>query len=181
SPDLVAAGTPVSLSARLDDSRFKQTNGTEPVHNIVSASAYLDGLPWEGAMPVAALTADDGAFNSPTENASASIATSGLASGRHLLFVQGTDASGQAGSPNAVFIDVAQANEIASLSGTITALHSGAPLATSIQVRNPVSGESRSTLSAASDGSYARTMRAGSVDIHVDAPPGYLAEDLAGV
>ncbi|MFZ1839189.1 MAG: hypothetical protein WAU20_10715, partial [Dokdonella sp.] len=83
--------------------------------------------------------------------------------------------------PNAVFIDVAQASEIADLSGTITALHDGAPLATSIQVRNPVSGESRSTLSVAGDGSYARSMRAGTVDIHVDAPPGYLAEDLAGV
>lgn len=180
-PDLVAAGSPVRLSARIDDTQFNDVNGAEPDQNIVSAAAYLDGLPWEGALSVAALAASDGAFDSKVENVHADIPTNGLASGKHLLFVQGTDASSQAGSPNAVFIDVAQASEIANLSGTITALHNGAPLATSIQVRNPVSGESRSTLSAAGDGSYARSMRAGSVDIHVDAPPGYLAEDLAGV
>ena len=181
SPDLVAAGTPVALHARLDDSRFNQTNGTEPVHNVASAAAYMDGLPWEGALAVAALTADDGAFNSPAENASASISTTGLASGTHLLFVQGTDASAQAGSPNAVFVEVAQPSEIATLAGTISALADGAPLAATLHVTNPVSGESRTATSSAVDGGYLRPMHAGTVDIHVDAPDGYLAEDISGV
>ena len=181
SPDLVAAGTPVTLNARLDDSRFRQTNGTEPVQNVVSASAYLDGLPWEGALPVAALSADDGAFNSSAENASASISTTGLGSGKHLLFVQGTDASAQAGSPNAVFVEIAQPNEIATLTGTITAIDTGTPLATTLRVTNPGTGESRAASSSAVDGGYLRTMHGGTVDIHVDAPAGYLSEDVTGV
>ncbi len=181
SPDLVAAGTPVSLNARLDDSRYRQTNGTEPVQNVVSASAYLDGLPWEGALPVAALSADDGAFNSPTENASASISTTGLSSGTHLLFVQGTDASTQSGSPNAVFVEIAQPDEIATLTGAITAIDTGAPLATTLHVTNPGTGESRTATSSVVDGGYLRSMLPGTVNIHVDAPAGYLSEDVTGV
>ena len=170
--DLVAAGSPISLSARIDDTRFMQANGTESDQNIVAAAAYLDGLPWEGALSVATLAASDGAFDSKAENVQGAIASNGLSSGKHLLFVQGTDASGQAGSPNAVFIDVAPANEIASLSGTISARQGGAPLATTIQVSNPLTGESRSAISDAGNGGYLRSMHAGTVDIHVDAPPG---------
>ncbi len=180
-PDLVVAGSPVSVSARSDDTRFSQSNGTETTQNISGAAAYLDGLPWEGALSIAALVASDGAFDSKAENVQGTVATNALSSGKHLLFVQGTDASGQAGSPNAVFIDVAQANEIATLNGTITALQGRAPLAASIRVRNPVSGEDRSTMSDASSGNYQRPMHAGTVDIHVDAPAGYLSEDRTGV
>ena len=179
--DLMPVGTPFTIHARLDDSRFNQSNGSEPIHNIASAVVYLDGLPWEGALAIANLSADDGVFNSSVENASVSISTSGLSSGRHVAFVQGTDASGQAGSPNAVFIDVAQANEIAALNGTITALQGGAPLAAGIRVSNPVSGEDRSTVSDFGNGNYQRPMHAGTVNIHVDAPSGYLSEDLNGV
>jgi hypothetical protein len=181
SPDLVAAGTPVILHARLDDSRFNQTHTTEPVHNIASAAAYMDGLPWEGALAVAALGADDGSFNSPAENASASVSTSGLGSGKHRLFVQGTDVSAQAGSPNAVFIEVDQPSEIATLAGTISALADAAPLAATLHVTNPVSGETRTATSSSVDGGYLRPMHAGTVDIHIDAPEGYLAEDINGV
>ena len=180
-PDLIAAGTPVLLAARLDDSRFNQANHAEPIQNIDSASAYVDGLPWEGALPVAVLQADDGTFNSPEEDVSASISTTGLSNGKHLLYVQGVDALAQAGSPNAVFIEVADAGDIATLVGNITAFDTGAALATSLRVTNPLSGESRSTSSNASDGGYQRTMFAGTVDIHVDAPRGYLSEDIGGV
>lgn len=180
-PDLIAAGTPVSLSARLDDSRFNQVNFSEPVQGIESASAYLDGLPWEGALPVATLQASDGTFDSPVEDASAVIATTGLSNGKHLLFVQGTDASAQAGSPNAVFIDVADAADIGTLAGNITALDTGTPLATSLRVTNPSTGETRTAASSLGDGSYLRTMLGGTVDIQVDAPQGYLGENFSGV
>lgn len=180
-PDLVAAGSPVNLSARIDDTRFNQSKGTEAEQNVVGAEVYLGGLPWEGALSIAALAASDGAFDSKVENVQGTIATNGLSSGKHLLFVQGTDASGQAGSPNAVFIDVAQPSEIAGLSGLVSARQGGAPLAATIHVSNPVSGESRSTISDSGTGSYSRPMHAGTVDIHVDGPPGYLSEDLSAV
>jgi hypothetical protein len=114
------------------------------------------------------------------EDASASISTTGLSNGKHLLFVQGVDASTQPGSPNAVFVEVADASAIATLSGSITAFDTGAPLATSLRVTNPLSGESRTASSNASDGGYSRTMLAGTVEIEVDPPQGYLGEDVDG-
>ncbi len=180
-PELVAAGTPVALSARIDDSQFNQSNGAESIQNISAAQAYIDGLPWEGSVPVASLAASDGAFNSPAEEVNANIVTAGLTIGKHLLFVQGTDASAQAGTPNAVFIEIAQPSDIATLAGTITAQDSGTPLATTLRVTNGSTGETRTTRSSAVDGHYSSNLFAGTVSIHVDAPPGYLDEDIASV
>ena len=182
SPDLLSAGTGVTLTARFDDTRYREEDSaTEPVHNIASAAAYLDSLPWEGALSIAPLAPVDGAFDSPVEEAGAAISTTGLSNGKHLLFVQGSDTSSQAGSPNAVFIEVAEPGEIATLAGTISALQGGVPLAASVRVSNASTGESRTALSSASDGGYLRPMYPGNVDIHVDAPAGYLDEDLNGV
>jgi hypothetical protein len=102
----VAAGTPVGLSATLTDSHYNQSNGTQPVQAIASAEAYIDVPPWRpGALPIP-LTPADGAFDTPTENAAATLSTAGLASGRHLVYVRGTDASGQAGPFTAAFLDI---------------------------------------------------------------------------
>jgi hypothetical protein len=105
----VAPGTPVGLTAALTGTRFSQRNGAEPVQAVASAQAYIDTPPWAaGATPVA-LVASDGAFDSPTESAAATLSTSGLAVGRHTVFVQGVNASGQPGPVSAVFLDVGAA------------------------------------------------------------------------
>jgi hypothetical protein len=101
----VFIGTPLSVTATVDDSRFNQANGTETVQAISSARAYLDGTPWAGASPIA-MQASDGAFNASTEQVRVTISTSGLAPGRHMLVVQGVDASGRAGTPRAVYFKV---------------------------------------------------------------------------
>jgi PKD repeat protein len=102
SPTSVAAGGTLTLTATVDDSRFNQSNGTETTQAIASAAAYLDAAPWQaGATPVA-MTASDGTFNATSEAVRATIATAGLAAGVHTLYVQGTDASGRPGTPNAV-------------------------------------------------------------------------------
>jgi hypothetical protein len=107
----VNAGDPLSISANLDSSRFNQSNGTEAISNIASALAYVDVLPWDGAGDGIALDAQDGAFNSPQEVAEGTIPTTGLAIGRHFVYVQATDANGNAGTPNAVFFDVNLPND----------------------------------------------------------------------
>jgi murein tripeptide amidase MpaA len=101
----VFIGTPLSVTATVDDSRFNQANGTETVQAISSARAYLDGTPWAGASPIA-MQASDGAFNASTEQVRVTISTSGLAPGRHMLVVQGVDASGRPGTPRAVYFKV---------------------------------------------------------------------------
>ncbi|TDR41097.1 PKD domain-containing protein [Tahibacter aquaticus] len=102
SPTSVAAGGQITVTATVDDSRFNQSNGSETVQNIASAAAYVDATPWQaGAVPVA-MAASDGSFNASSEGVRATISTSGLAPGVHTVFVQGTDAAGKPGTPNAV-------------------------------------------------------------------------------
>ena len=98
----VPAGTPVTITANINDSLFNQSNGTEPVQNIASARAYLDAPPWASWATPIALSASDGSFNSNNENVTGSISTTGLSQGAHTVYVQGTDASGNPGTPNAV-------------------------------------------------------------------------------
>ncbi|MFD0724959.1 M14 family zinc carboxypeptidase [Lysobacter brunescens] len=105
----VAAGTTVTISAVLDDGLWGQTVGTaDPTHRIASARAYIDTPPWEaGASGGIAMNAGDGSFSTSRETVTASISTTGLSPGRHLIYVQGVDASGEAGAPNAVLVNIA--------------------------------------------------------------------------
>jgi hypothetical protein len=52
------------------------------------------------------MSAVDGSFNSTIEPVQASVFTSGLTAGRHTLFVEGQDASGNWGVPTALFLTV---------------------------------------------------------------------------
>ena len=106
-PARVSRGTPVNVSATVDDSGFNHGNGSEPVQRIASSRAYLNEQPWTpGAMAIA-MNASDGAFDESAENVIATINTAGLASGRHAIVVRGTDASGRPGTPSAAHFTVA--------------------------------------------------------------------------
>ena len=102
----VPAGTPVTISAILDDSQFNQSNGTEATHAIASARLYVDIPPWEAGASGIVMNASDGSFNSTRETVTASLGTTGLSAGRHIVYVQGTDASGKPGTPNAVLLTI---------------------------------------------------------------------------
>lgn len=179
--DLVVTGTPVDITAQLDSSRFNQSNGTETVRPIAGANAYVDQLPWDaGATPIA-MNAADGAFNSNSEMANASLSTTGWSNGRHRVMVQGVAATtAQAGTPNAVWVDVAGAGDIATLGGHVTAQGNGAPVSATITVSNVGTGEIRSVDTNPADGAYARSMLAGNVAVHVSAQ-GFIDEDLPAV
>jgi hypothetical protein len=103
-------GWSVSVQATIDDTHYRQSNGTEATYAIVGAKAWVDGQPWEAAPDATALTASDGAFNATSEQVEGTIELSGIAPGRHLLYVQGVNArgggAGTVGTPNAVFIEV---------------------------------------------------------------------------
>jgi carboxypeptidase T len=103
----VTAGTPVTISAIVDDSQFNQTNGTEATQAIASARLFVDAPPWESSTSGIAMSASDGSFNTTRETVSASLSTTGMAPGRHLIYVQATDASGKVGTPNAVILNIA--------------------------------------------------------------------------
>ena len=102
----VNLGAPLVVNATANDTRFNNTNGTEPVQNVVAAEVYADTPPWAtGAVPIA-MAPVDGSFNSPVEAVTATLSTAGWPLGQHMLFVRGRDAATNWGPVGAVFINV---------------------------------------------------------------------------
>jgi hypothetical protein len=96
----------VTLSASATDTRFNNSNGSEPTQAIAGAEYTIDVPPWSaGAVPTA-MQASDGAFDTPTEGLAGSITTAGLAVGQHLVYVRARDASGVWGPVSAVFLNI---------------------------------------------------------------------------
>lgn len=106
SASTVAQGTPVTLTARADDTRYGTNGGTEGSQTIAAARYSIDAPSWVSGTPTYALSAVDGGFNSTAESVQATVFTSGLAPGRHTLFVESQDASGNWGVPTAIFLNV---------------------------------------------------------------------------
>jgi carboxypeptidase T len=102
----VTPGTAVAISASATDTRFNNSNGTEPTQAIAAAEYYVDVPPWQaGATPVA-MTASDGTFNATTEGLAGTVATGGLSVGRHIVYVRARDAGGTWGAVSAVFLNI---------------------------------------------------------------------------
>jgi carboxypeptidase T len=107
-PDRVAPGTPIQLTATIDDTRYSGVAGNEPVQPIVAAEYYVDVPPWS-TMPLPApyaMAPLDGVFDDVVEQVQAVVDTSALQPGAHLVLVHGLDASGQWGAVSALFFHV---------------------------------------------------------------------------
>ncbi|RQP23079.1 carboxypeptidase [Albitalea terrae] len=102
----VTAGTPVTVSASATDTRFNNSNGTEPTQTVTGAEAYIDTPPWSSGAVAIPLAASDGSFNSSTEGITGTLSTSGLSLGKHLVFVRAKVASGQWGPVTAQFLKI---------------------------------------------------------------------------
>lgn len=104
----VPAGTNVTLTAQANDTRYNNSNGTEATQNIAAAEYYIDTPYWVSSpAPVARpMTASDGSFNQKTENVTATINTTGLAAGKHIIYVRSRDTSGNWGVVSAVFLTI---------------------------------------------------------------------------
>lgn len=119
SPATVPSGGAVTLQATVTDERFNQSNGSEAVQAIVGADAYMGVPPWAaGAVPVP-LAAVDGSFDAVSESVQGQLSTVNLPAGKHLVYVQGRDASGATGPVYAAFMTVGDVTPIA-LSATVT-------------------------------------------------------------
>lgn len=102
----VPSGTTVTISATMDDTRYNNSNGTEPSQNIAAADYYVDVPPWvTDPTPVAiAMSPSDGNLDSTVESVEAAIDTTGWDEGQHIIFVRGQDADGNWGAFSAVFL-----------------------------------------------------------------------------
>ena len=180
--DLVVSGDLLAVSARIDDTRFNQSTAGDSVpgtiRNIGSASAFVDTLPWDAGALAHPLAASDGTFNAPIESVAGAIDTSGLAVGAHLVYVQGVDAAGNHGPPNAAMIDIVNGADVGTLAGHVEDRTTYAPLAATITLSN--ASETHIASSDAGAGAYRAHAYPGSYSVHVAAPH-HLSEDLTGV
>jgi murein tripeptide amidase MpaA len=95
----IGAANSFALRAQISDA----ANGNQ---NVAAAEVYVDVPPWRGGTPVA-MTAEDGAFNSPIEFA---VATVNVSPGRHIFYVRGRDAANNWGAVKAAFSPRASVN-----------------------------------------------------------------------
>ncbi len=100
----VKAGTSVTVTATAVDTRYSTRKGTEPSQAIAAAEVYIDTPPWMPGATAVALSAQDGSFNASTEVTTGAINTTGLAKGKHMVFVRGKDAAGNWGAITASFL-----------------------------------------------------------------------------
>jgi len=109
----VSAGTPVTLTATSNDTRYNNSNGSENTQNINTAEYYIDIAPWENGAVANAMTPNDGIFDERSEGVSSSINTNNLSQGRHTIYVRSRDTSGTWGAVSAVFLNIADNPPIA--------------------------------------------------------------------
>ncbi len=132
SSSAIAPGQAVSVTARIDDTQFRNSNGTESTQPINAAQVFVDTPPWAaGATPIDMMAAD-GSFNSTAENVSATLDTSGLSQGRHTVYVHGQDTSGTWGVVSAEFLYVIDPATAPRISGRVMAADTGAGLAATV-------------------------------------------------
>jgi hypothetical protein len=109
-PAMVRQGEPVTIRARLDESRAgrQAITGAEVLVSrfggFDAGALYPDpGRPTGQGL---AMAAADGAFNSSIENAVLELDTTGLAPGRYYIVTRGRDVNGNWGAGVATFLDV---------------------------------------------------------------------------
>ena len=111
SNDPVPPGTSVALSGTIDDTRYDNSNGTEPTQSVAAAEYYVDVPPWGTGSTAIPLSPSDGSFDSTIEDVEATIDTTGWSEGKHLIFVRGQDADGNWGAFSAVFLTVSSGGQ----------------------------------------------------------------------
>ena len=167
SPPVIDVGSAGTLTANINDGRFNNSNGTEPVQSIATAEYYLDVPPWDTTstpqpVPVAAT---DGAFDAPSEFVEAVIDTATLSPGRHIVYVRGQDADGNWGAMSAAFFYVMDGSEGA-VTGTIIDASTGLPVGGTVSV----DGFGLSAGSDPASGAYSLTLPSGTWTVRAASP-----------
>lgn len=126
----VFAGETVEITVTADDSRYRQTNGTEPTQPISAVRMTVGIPPWE-ALPgdFTTLDAEDGVFDELQEVATYSLDTSQMAAGRYTLYFEAEDSAGDRGAVSALFLDILDPQVAPSISGTVRRGDNFSPLA----------------------------------------------------
>ncbi len=145
SPAGVMLDGTVWLTATVDDTRYR---GAEHSQAIAAAEVYVDVPVWVTTTTTISypMTAMDGAFDEPAEEVGATLDTTGLSLGRHILFVRGRDADGNWGPFSAIFLYVLEPGVSPVIEGRVRDVSTYAPLGATVTagdfwtIADPVSG-----------------------------------------
>lgn len=132
----VSAGTAVTLTGSIDDTRYSSVNGTEPRQPIAAAEYYVDTPFWiTTTVPVAyPMLPSDGTFNANVETVYGVVDTTGWSSGRHTIFVRGRDTSNEWGLVSAVFLFIVDPAVSPIVGGQVLAADTGLPLDATVNI-----------------------------------------------
>lgn len=105
-PSHITSSTLVDLTATANDTRYNDNGwpGSEPTQNITAARFSIDAPAWITNTITYNMSPSDGAFDERIEGIQANLDITGLAPGRHTIFVESQDGNGNWGVPNAVFL-----------------------------------------------------------------------------
>ncbi|MGV6851041.1 MAG: M14 family zinc carboxypeptidase [bacterium] len=170
--NIIAPGTSLEITANASDTRFNNSEGTEPTQNIASANAWIDHLPWVDSADFS-LSASDGSFDSANEQITGSIDTTGLADGVHTLYIQGSDASGSIGAPSASFFTILDPANAVNLDGNIRNQFTQAPVEASLSL-GQVNGNTNAS------GYYQLLLPGGTYDMTIQAE-GFVSQTVSGL
>ena len=163
SPDLALPGEAITLVGTLDDTRFNQAQGgTQPTHVVLAGNVYATLGPWQSGSTALPASAADGAFDESLESISAMLPGGALPVGKHLVYLQGTDASGAAGPVAAGFADVRAPADVGTVTGRIRNARTQTPIEADLRASGYAT---RSGV----DGTYSRRLPAGTHRFEVSA------------
>lgn len=161
SPNTVTPGEPVVLTATADDTRY---NGGESTQNIGEARYSIDAQSWVTGTVTTPMTASDGTFDEKVEDIQATIDTTGLPVGRHLIFVESKDVSGNWGVPFAAFLYVMDPDISPVIQGYVRDASNNMP------VQAAVKASTFQTTSDPTTGFYSMMVISGTYDVTAEAP-----------
>jgi len=173
SPAAVAPGEPVLLTATANDTRYA---GGEPSQNIAEAHYSIDNPAWIPDTSTYPMVASDGNFNSNIENIEGTIDTTGLTSGRHIIYVESKDANGNWGVTSATFLFIIEPGISPVIDGYV--LQAG----TNLPVSASVSAGLFNTATDPATGYYSMTVISGTYDMIAEADnfaPAYADDVIA--
>ncbi len=128
-PSLVHSGDPVALTATANDTRYA---GGEPTQNIAEAHYSIDAPSWITGTVTYPMTPVDGSFNSKVEDIQATIDTTGLSSGRHIIFVESKDVNNNWGVVSAAFLYTLQTGVSPVIQGYVREAGTNLPLTATV-------------------------------------------------
>lgn len=136
----VTAGSPFSITALADDTRsYGGSHGSDPAQPIQAARTTIDTPPWPAsAIPIPIQPSGTG-FDQAQEPLVVEIQTACWSAGRHLVYLQAQDRTGQWGPPSAMQVEITDGAEFTLDLASPSAIRAGVSATYTLTVTNMTS------------------------------------------